>query len=187
MVDDALDIPAVAAAQVLGIGLFRRGGRTVVLRIAVGEAVGHQQIDGVGGAEGLAPGRAFAALEQLVVKVELPAVRGDQVESIDTGLGQVGNPDVHEEIVGIVGRGHFGDRNAFHRSVRRDLRIVDIAAMEHQLQVGMHPHPPAGRFDAVQRFGAKGRRAEHSQAEKQELISHFRTRFRHSRRSSRPR
>ena len=56
VVDDALDVAAVTAAEVLGVGLFHCLVRSVVFLVAIGETVGHQKVYGILRAEGLALG-----------------------------------------------------------------------------------------------------------------------------------
>ena len=72
VVDYPLQVAPVAAEEGAAVGALPRVGRRVVRRIAVGEAVGHQEVDHVGRGETLACGRAFGACRDLIGNLELP-------------------------------------------------------------------------------------------------------------------
>ena len=72
VVDHPLQVAPVAAEEGAAVGALPRVGRRVVRRIAVGEAVGHQEVDHVGRGETLACGRAFGACRDLIGNLELP-------------------------------------------------------------------------------------------------------------------
>ena len=169
VVDDALDVAAVGAAEILRRRFFGRFLHRVVLLVAVGEAVGHQQVDHVGRAEGRPFGGAFAALGQFVVEVELTAVGRHHVERVGTGSQPRADLHLDEQVVRVVGRGDLADRQSLDGSVDRHVRAGDVVAVEHQLQVGVHTDPPAGRFDPVDAGRPHDRSAEHGQDDDQQL------------------
>ena len=142
MVHDALDVAAVTSGKFLPVNLVVSIGSIVVGRVPVGETVRHDQIDQVRGSETLAPGRALAALPYLIGDLEGVFAVLDEDQPATAGASDL---DVHEQIVrtlGLVDARHFGIAED------TDVIVRDGRALDEQLEVGLHPGPPAWGFHA---------------------------------------
>ena len=159
---DVVEVPAqagdVAAVAAVGIGAVRglaQAGDAVVARVAVGEAVGHHQVDRIGGIEAAALRRARHA------RIESPVAGG---HGASVGLerdrhhaGRGVRRDVHgdEQVVRVVGALHVDHRHPGPVDARR--RAGDPGAMHHQLHpVVAHAHPPVAGFQVFDHRGARG-------------------------------
>ena len=142
MVHNALYVASVTASKLLAVSLVVSIRRIVIGRIAVGEAVRHDQVDQVGGGETLAFGRAFAALPYLIRHLECVL---SVLHEHDPDLARSPDLDVDEQVVrtlSLVDARHFG--------VAEDADVIvrDGRTLDKQLEVGLHPCPPARGFHA---------------------------------------
>ena len=162
VVDDALDVAAVAGHRILAVHLVGRGGdgpgdgRAVVVLAALpgrvivqegrGEAVGHDQVDHVRrGEAGAVRAALFPLADQVRILDLLLAVFHDQVVGARGGIGL--DFHVHEQVIrtgGLVHRLRGDALPAFDA----DFLGAHVLALHHQLQRGLHPRPPAERFHA---------------------------------------
>ena len=131
MVDNALQVAAVAAHGLLPVGLFVRIGRRVDGRVSIGKTVGDDEVDQVGGSEAPPLGASFGPLVNLV-----GIAYGDAVflenEGIGARLGLGINLQVDEEVIGTVGLvqgldGHAGG------SFQGDIGLADVLSVYQQL------------------------------------------------------
>ena len=145
VVADTLDIAAVAAEEGFAVGLLLRVGGRIVFGIAVGEAVGHEEVDHVRGREAPALCRTFAACRDFVGHLELPPLlREDEVVGARCGRGIDG--DIDEEVVGAVGL--VGRRDLHAPSpFDADSVVGDPFSGDEQLQGRLHLRPPREGFD----------------------------------------
>ena len=166
----ALEIAAVASVVVTAVGFVGVALDAVVAGIAVGEAVGRNQVDDVAGVIGAdATRRAFAQF--VGPGYAVVSVRKHEVER--SRHGRPAELEVHEQVVRAVAAHHAGDAD----SRRIDGRLVtgDVVAPDQQLQFRMgETRPPERRFDTPDAVsgdrrgivGSAGReRREHGRAE----------------------
>ena len=149
---DALDVAAVPAVELVRGGLFGRLGGRIVGRVAVDEAVGHDKIDKVGGREARACCRTAPARADLIGDAELFLPVGE-ADAVSARLGGLVDLDIDEEVVGALG---FVGDSRLHALAALDphVEIADVAAVNHQLERGVHPYPPAERLDMPDAVGA---------------------------------
>ncbi len=121
----------MTAEKGAAVGLLGGVGRGIDRRIAVGEAVGHEQIDHIGRGETLPGGGALAAGGDVVRHLEsLALAREDQVTR--AGLGRAGHLDIDEEVVGALGLVHVSDAQAL-RPFDADVAGGNAVAVDHEL------------------------------------------------------
>ena len=145
VVDDALQVATVTAVQILTVGLLGRRGGAVDGRVAIGKAVGHQQVDDIRGGKALALGRPCTAFCQRIGDLELlVATLKEEVNLPRRSRGL--NLDVEEEVVGAVGLVHFTQANPL--AYQLHLTGRDLFALHQELQRGLHTNPPRQRLKA---------------------------------------
>ena len=157
---DAGDVAAVAAVRVRAVGGFLEAGDAVVGRIAVGEAIRHQQVNRIARIE------AAALRGTGSTRLQPPRVGGDALAGFDefdveTARLCIGR-DFHgdEQVVRVVAGLHVDDGHARARQSRR--RGGDALAVHQQFDpVVVHADPPVGRFQMVD--GGRVRYARHQQ------------------------
>ena len=147
VVDDTLDVATMASEEGIAVGLVIGVGGRVVRGVAIGKAVGHEQIHHIGRGEAGALGRAFATCLQLVGVAELLALLGEY-EVVGAGLCLGIDGDVDKQVVGALGLVYLGHLHTF---TALDGEVVggDVGAMNHQLQGCVHAGPPGERLHAV--------------------------------------
>ena len=141
MVDDALDVASVtaSAAAVDLIAVHH-----VVAGIAVGEAVGHDQVEHVGRTETHRAG--FRVARPQFVGYALPLREGEVQGS---GLRGAVDVEIHEKIVGVLDLADLLDPDPL---IVREAhgRFGDVFAVEHYLKlVVLHSGVPERRFDPL--------------------------------------
>ena len=160
VVDDALDVAAVAGHRVLAVHLVGRGGdrpgdgRAVVVLAALpgrvvieegrGETVGHDKVDHVRRREAGTVGAPFLAFaDQVGILDLLLTVFYDQIVGAGGSIGL--DFHIHEQVIrtgGLVRR--FCDDAL--AALDADFLAADFFSLHHQLQRGFHPRPPAEGF-----------------------------------------
>mmetsp|Transcript_29817 Transcript_29817/g.53979 ORF Transcript_29817/g.53979 Transcript_29817/m.53979 type:complete len:423 (+) Transcript_29817:575-1843(+) len=154
-VGDVAQMPAqageVAAMAAAGVGAIRRLlHAALAAAAALGEAVGHDEVDRILGAEAAALGRAGGTRTQRIAQ---RVARQVQRQLARRGPGA--DVEVDEQIVRAARAVAAAQRDA-GIGLQRRLGGGDPGTMQHQLQRGVaHAHPPVGRLDARQ-WGSLG-------------------------------
>ena len=146
MVADALDIAAVARGR-LGavyfgiVGELSIGGNGIV---PLGKAVGHEEVEHIGGIEALIVLPLAVARQQRIIYGGLPAVEAESYGQLPRP--RVGcNCEVEKLVVGTIEFHLFGQRDA--GIIGAHFGIADAGARHHNLEcVVVHSHPPAWRL-----------------------------------------
>ena len=141
MVDDALDVAAMTAEGILTVGALDGGGGGIVCGVAVGEAVGHDEIDHVGRGETLALSRAFNTLVK-GVGITPSAGRGREEKVESAGRGSSINGQIDEEVVGAVGLVDSRDADTI-KALDADVASANAVGMHKKLKRLFHARPPA--------------------------------------------
>ena len=147
VVDDALEVTAMAAHRLLPAGLFSRVGRRVNGGVSIGKTVGDDEIDKVCAGETFPLGASFGAFVNLI-----GITHGNPVfleyERVGARLGLVVNLQVNEQVIGAVGLVHCLDIHA-GGAFQGNIGLADILSVHQQLQLGVHSGPPAKGFDLL--------------------------------------
>ncbi len=151
MLSQAGDIAAVAAAGAASVIAFQQAGGLSAICLTLGEAVGHDEVDRILGAEALSVRRAGLALQQLVALLEVGLAAAEQDLEL-ASLGLRVDLQVQEQVVGIGGAGGLLQRDTWRQDLC--LQVTDAIAMHHQLQLrAAHADPPESGFDTGDGLG----------------------------------
>ena len=146
MVADALDIAAVARGRLRAVcfgivGKLSIGGNGV---FSLGKAVGHEEVEHIGGIEALIVLPFAVARQQRIIYGGLTAVEAESYRHLSRP-GVRCDSEVEELVVGAVEFHLFGQRDA--GIIGAHFGIADAGSRHHNLEcVVVHSHPPAWRL-----------------------------------------
>ena len=153
MVDNSLDVTAMAAHRRIPTHLLRGQGRGIIGRVPIGKAVRDDQVNEVGRSETLPVGGTRLAGRNLI-RIADHIVPLPEYQGIGTGLRFLRHLHIHEEVIGAVGRMDCLHFQSF--SLNSDIIIADSLPVHEQLQVGLHPRPPGEGFHTGHLPGLQG-------------------------------
>ena len=133
----------VAAVHLIGHTLD-----IIIPLIAVGKAVGSDEVQHIFRAETFAIGRSLFPRQQVVGKRGcLPVLAVHQLQFKTSREAILADVEVDEQVVGIAGAEGFRDGDPI--MVDNGPEPGQVFAVKHDLQRRiMHAHPPVGRFNA---------------------------------------
>jgi len=151
VIDDALDVAAVAREAIgpidLVVGIARHD---IVLNVAVGEAVGHYQVDRIGGGEAAPVGGTGSTGAQREFAPRHFVAGAQEPDGKVAGAGVRINAQVDEQVVRIVHA--LGAQQPHSGVVELRRERCHMIAVHQQLQFGMpEADPPAFRFQPLYR------------------------------------
>ena len=143
VIDNALKITTMAAKRLAAVSLLGGVIGVVISLVGVGETVGADQIDKIRSCETATLGGTFLPRGDPVRIAEGTAILREY-DAVLTGLGRCAYGHVNKKIVRAVRLMDLLDADTF--TLDPDIIAGDAIAVDHQLERGLHAHPPARRL-----------------------------------------